>query len=660
MMKYYMRILGILVLMTFGFTQNSNAQYYQQSCYDDYIDVHYIADSSIYTSYPYSSNISIDHISIPPVKQNVGVPNLATYLDPSNYPDFINDDPGFYATTPKKIDNVLNGHAVIRFDGVDDLISSQLEFYSSTFRTDIQSTIIHLSKRTAGDDILAHAPRPSNSITYQMSNGSSVINGVVQTTTTMSSEYEIWATVLFTGLRQTYKNGKLIKQEFPSTSSKDTVLGNLFVGNLPNSNSFFKGDMVEIIFSKTGLSSTAISHHSTRLSLLYGVSLDRTVNYTANMEHTHSRKIWDNSSACGHGNYNYDITGIGRSDCANFEQAKSENVSATSLVEMALVDNGGTFNAPNSFDNDSEFLLWGHDNGSMSNLNSIDIDGVIIGRRLNRVWKVSEVDDSEGSGLNLNPVGNVAMEVNISEVANEPITASDIYLLIDRDGDGFADNDITPIQASSWNQTTGIATFDAVDFRNCDNFTIGFKYGVNPLPVDLMSFNVKYEAFSRVVNIDWSTAAELNNDYFEVEKSIDLKSWNSIDRVNGKGTFNEASYYSTQDKDINATTLYYRLKQVDFDGKVHYSDIIAIQIPDYKPFGLSIYPNPANDVVNLNVENMLSTIEMTIYDQLGRVVQSSILNSNNTSINVSSLKNGIYICKLTDNGKTEQLRFTKK
>jgi hypothetical protein len=89
------------------------------------------------------------------------------------------------------------------------------------------------------------------------------------------------------------------------------------------------------------------------------------------------------------------------------------------------------------------------------------------------------------------------------------------------------------------------------------------------LPIDLISFNG--EVFGGdihpLVVIDWSVASQVNNDYYEVQRSIDVEQWYTIETVTGAGNSNTQMSYSIIDDNPLSGISYYRLKQTDYDGQ---------------------------------------------------------------------------------------------
>ncbi|MFH2094347.1 MAG: T9SS type A sorting domain-containing protein [Bacteroidota bacterium] len=147
------------------------------------------------------------------------------------------------------------------------------------------------------------------------------------------------------------------------------------------------------------------------------------------------------------------------------------------------------------------------------------------------------------------------------------------------------------------------------------------------LPVELVSFTGYVE--DNVVKLEWSTASEINNDYFQLEKSRDGINYETLSIIKGKGTVNKMSYYSALDDVPEQGTTYYRLKQVDFDGKFAYSDMVSVNfhgsILDECKF--KIFPNPCIGVCNVKLEdcNSADSDEITfyVYDAFGNTVLAS-------------------------------------
>lgn len=196
------------------------------------------------------------------------------------------------------------------------------------------------------------------------------------------------------------------------------------------------------------------------------------------------------------------------------------------------------------------------------------------------------------------------------------------------------------------------------------NFTTAFskfslanaKGGSNTLPIELSSFGAKPD--NGFINITWSTLSETNNDFFTVEKSKDAINFEPVVLVNGAGNSNELLQYSAKDYEPFQGILYYRLKQTDFDGTFTFSDIVPVFISNDQLFSLFIYPNPANDIININLSNIIQKGNLVIYNQYGAsVFQENFSSKNELKIDVSCFSKGIYFMKISNGDKAFSGKF---
>jgi len=141
------------------------------------------------------------------------------------------------------------------------------------------------------------------------------------------------------------------------------------------------------------------------------------------------------------------------------------------------------------------------------------------------------------------------------------------------------------------------------------------------LPVDLVDFSLSAKNKNTVL-LDWETATEINNDYFQIERSYNAREYTTIGKVAGAGNTSDIQTYSFLDEkpELNRP-VYYRLKQVDFDGAFEYSLIKKIVIEQPAIAIQKIYPNPVFRSETVKVKfDLLSDaqdVEMIVYDIAG-------------------------------------------
>jgi len=142
------------------------------------------------------------------------------------------------------------------------------------------------------------------------------------------------------------------------------------------------------------------------------------------------------------------------------------------------------------------------------------------------------------------------------------------------------------------------------------------------LPIELLSFKAKLK--NNVVELNWQTATETNNDYFEIERSNDANNWKSIDTVKGAGTSLTLLNYLLVDENPLSGTSYYRLKQVDFDQKFSYSNIAVVNFEGIKI--VDLFPNPSEGNFNLLINSSIeASIDLTIYNAIGQMIKTQAM-----------------------------------
>lgn len=178
------------------------------------------------------------------------------------------------------------------------------------------------------------------------------------------------------------------------------------------------------------------------------------------------------------------------------------------------------------------------------------------------------------------------------------------------------------------------------------------------LPVELGSFTANYA--NNQIELKWETLSEVNNDRFEVEHSRDGYHFQSVGTVEGSGTIDEAkNYFYFHRMSVNGTH-YYRLKQVDTDGTFDYSNVVGVIVDNGGQ--LSIYPNPAKDVIYVQQDELDGISNFQLMDVLGRKLNTS-MNGNAGLYEIKlpdGLAKGTYWLKVERGGKVQTVPVIKE
>ena len=327
--------------------------------------------------------------------------------------------------------------------------------------------------------------------------------------------------------------------------------------------------------------------------------------------------------------YAGEVAGIGQDDGSN----SHNDAQGSAIVRI---------NNPSSL-SDGDFMIWGHNESSLDVYDTLDVDKTIIESRMSRVWAVTKTND----------VGTVNVTFDLSGF--DPITSSDVRLLIDRDGDGFADNDVTPLTGTVSGSTI---TFTGVTFVNNDKFTLGsINFAQTPLPVELTDFYVQSNAEN--VDVLWTTASELNADYYLLSKSKSGKSFENFAQVKANGTKSTISNYKERDETPYSGISYYQLTQVDFDGRTTVYGPISVNRQQDQSFVL--VPNPTTGAFQL--KSAISTdgnTNLAIFSSVGKLMKQLILSPEDLNIKLIDLdlKSGVYFVKVNqENGYSTSLKL---
>ncbi|MFT6921138.1 MAG: hypothetical protein ACJA1C_000132 [Crocinitomicaceae bacterium] len=201
---------------------------------------------------------------------------------------------------------------------------------------------------------------------------------------------------------------------------------------------------------------------------------------------------------------------------------------------------------------------------------------------------------------------------------------------------------------SSWSSATGISSNRRFNLQINNVDCPGY-----PLPVELAVFEPTCD--DGKIKLDWETTTEHNNDYFIIERSGDNVLFETVTTVKGKGNSLARSSYSWVDENPLRETAYYRLSQMDYDGKSETFPARSINCQAEE--NVELFPNPFENQLQLT-----SMHDGVIYlmDLTGKVVFEHSIRTGNNSLDVSEIESAVYLAKIVlVNGDEKVLKLVK-
>lgn len=177
------------------------------------------------------------------------------------------------------------------------------------------------------------------------------------------------------------------------------------------------------------------------------------------------------------------------------------------------------------------------------------------------------------------------------------------------------------------------------------------------LPVEWLHYSAQ-QINPNQIKIEWSTASEQNNDFFTLQRSYDGLTFIDLDKISGAGTSYNSKNYSFTDNFSYSGVVFYRIKQTDYDGKSHYSDVMAVSCSNHHAFHFDIFPNPTttDQSIHLITEGVSEQGEVLVVlmDQMGGTLYRKIYITEQNQILIGSgsemnLPKGLYFITASSN-----------
>ncbi len=283
----------------------------------------------------------------------------------------------------------------------------------------------------------------------------------------------------------------------------------------------------------------------------------------------------------------------------------------------------------------------------------------------------------EGSNITLNYTVTDATQTNSWYVIQKSTTGGASYTNVGAPAQAsFTGNNYTvplvlnnitvPMNGNKYRMviSTSEAGLQTPGCSNVNEYTLTHIASCGPTPVTMTSFNGKYS--NGAVYLDWQTSQELNNDRFEIFRSFDGQNFDLVATVKGAGNSNITRNYNFQDNGVaGGQNVYYRLKQIDINGKYVFSSVVKIAVAS-KNIAIEVYPNPfANNFTASFSASKTTEATLILRNTIGQpVFQKTIkVEKGNNAIQVNNLpvlNAGVYYLSITNDDINYNSKLQKR
>lgn len=541
--------------------------------------------------------------------------------------------------------NLFNYNPYIKFDGSNDYLASTGTYDLGNGTSGGSGfSLFGIMSFTSG--VVAMDWNGTNGKAKIKGDGINCLNDATTSTGTNNQTYNVTTTQGFMHSIRGKQSG--VSGEFNGKSLTNSSNNNpsstkrLALGCNTELGEYMSGGIAEFIIYPSVLSNANNLKVMSYLALKYGITLG-TTSIVSNYLSSAGSIIYTGTPA-----YHNNLIGIGRDDASTLYQKQSHNYDDSVRIYTGTL---ATTNAGNTatFTSDRSFVIMGANTGKLCQTAAAMAElppSCSPYSRIAREWKVTKTNMAETFNL----------DVKLGTCGNPgSVVVNDLTLLVDDDGNFlnggtscYKNGDGTGIVFTYSNPTITITGISNTQIPNNSTYyiTIGSMSIITTLPIELIEFEAQLNS-ERIVDITWTTETEINNDYFIIEKSLDLETWQKIKQVDGAGNSTALTHYSTRDQTPFLGLNYYRLKQFDYDGQMKISNIRSVNL-DVKD-SISIYPNPAQSSFILNSKN-IEDKTIKLINCIGEEVQLNTITMSKNSIQYSTdgLADGMYSILVID------------
>ncbi|MGL1889314.1 MAG: T9SS type A sorting domain-containing protein, partial [Reichenbachiella sp.] len=516
---------------------------------------------------------------------------ITTWEDQSgNNNDFV------AGTAPELNLDSLNGNSVISFDETNN----EYLTLASTNLNPRTVFIVYLDQSTAGraTPFTNNDTDDGNGIGYGFTDDTQIFDATASTGTpvdVLTGANSVNAIDIGNGTAHerpdTYEIHTRVLASNLSNATFDYYLGN----DRNTGSTTISGGIAEVIVYSDVLSADEITVVESYLAIKYGQTMN---NGDYDLEGADGTVVYPGNSDATYADYQNDIAGIGRSDIGGFEQLSSKSGSSTAILQVAKNE---------SFLADQQSIIWGRNGLDYTSINESDIPSGTESR-IDRLWRFSIVNS---------PTGTLDLSFDLG---TSGLTPADLRLIVDGDG-VFANSTVLNPTVSLLGNVYTFEDVDISNFSDGDYFTIAAVDA--SLPLTWLSFDAVIEDNGMLLS--WTTTNEINVSHFIVEKSLDGLNYFPLDKMTANNIQSSVNEYNYLDADLSTKGIrYYKVLQVDFDGKHEYSDVVSVNGDALYATDITAYPNPFQDVFAIE-----SAVDLTgaiqVIDISGQIVLSQTL-----------------------------------
>lgn len=288
--------------------------------------------------------------------------------------------------------------------------------------------------------------------------------------------------------------------------------------------------------------------------------------------------------------------GVANAQSLTVGNGDSYTVSGTESYTSVELKNEAVLNIPNGATLTTSAL-------TVNNNAIINLDGILI---IN-----GNVTVKNDGSLTVNNTGTMEVSGDLTANNNSNLTLDGNVQI---DGNLNAPNSNIVVNGS----VNVDGTFTGEVSSGTGSLTSGNSNNYNPLPVKLLY--AKATSNKQTVTLEWSTSAELNNNYFSIQTSSNMSEWIELTKKQGVGTTNTTTVYKSSFEPTESGIVYIRLSQTDYDGTTEILKTLTVEIDAQKR---SIYPMPLKSGQEWHIKGLQTTDHVKLYNTAMQIVQDS-------------------------------------